>query len=313
MAHHVAPDGSIYADTGFLNSLRLPNVELRHIGFGEFVVKTPKGEVEFDRMRGKPFPGMSGRSHLLYDNGGKMVATEWLIAEAEKHKLSERTASLRERAIKLAHVKPELRAPLLAALRAAGDSDWAAMFPRGSYLNLFFSEKEIPSKVFSVQDSSGMSHQIPNGVVVEAISQTSGAERKKIEDTIRKIDFHNGDVNHFFEHLAKALAEQYAGNLRFAGDAATIRKIILEHRLPGSDQMDDPDAAQHSIGTGGRRIQQLPKSHTMTPSMFSASWERRMREGVQRLLDVMDIGETVRVGHLNVTRRTDQVIDIRVV
>ena len=215
MAHHVAPDGSIYADTGFLNSLRLPNVELRHLGFGEFVVETPKGEVEFDRMRGKPFPGMTGRSHLIYDNNGKMVATEWLIAEVEKHKLSERTASLRERAIKLAHVKPALRAPILAALRAAS-SEWADLFPKGSYLNLFFTEKRIPSKVFSVKDSSGMPHMIPNDVVVEAISQTSGSERKKVEDTIRKIDFHNGDVNHFFEHLAKALAEQYTGP-RFAG------------------------------------------------------------------------------------------------
>lgn len=96
------------------------------------------------------------------------------------------------------------------------DSDWAKLFPRNSYLNKFFAEKRIPSKVFDITDSHGVVHSIPNDVVVEAIAQTGTSERKKIEDTIRKIDFANGDVNHFLAHLAKALAEQYSGALRFA-------------------------------------------------------------------------------------------------
>jgi hypothetical protein len=101
----------------------------------------------------------------------------------------------------------------------AADSDWARMFPANSYLNRFFSEKEIPSKVFDIEDSSGVAHSIPNDVVVEAIAQARGSELRKIEDTIRQIDFRNGDVNHYFAHLATALAEQYAGALRFASPA----------------------------------------------------------------------------------------------
>lgn len=104
------------------------------------------------------------------------------------------------------------------------DSDWAKLFPRNSYLNKFFAEKRIPYKMFDITDSHGIVHSIPNDVVVEAIAQTGPSERKKIEDTIRKIDFANGDVNHFFAHLAKALAEQYSGALRFASDRQAFNK-----------------------------------------------------------------------------------------
>ena len=87
-------------------------------------------------------------------------------------------------------------------------------FKRNSYLYRFFQEKDIPDRMFDVEDSHGVGHMIPNEVVVEFMAQTSGGERKKIEDTLRKIDFANGDVNHFLEFLAKALAEQYSGVLR---------------------------------------------------------------------------------------------------
>jgi len=85
------------------------------------------------------------------------------------------------------------------------------LFPRGSYLYTFFEEKDLPEKNFKVVDNRGVTHFIPNTVVIEHIAQTSSSERRKIEDVIRKIDFKNGDVNHFLEHLAGAIAEQYAG------------------------------------------------------------------------------------------------------
>lgn len=73
--HHF--DGKDYhVDTAFINAVQhvYPGSQLRHLGFGEFVMETPDGELEFDRMRGKPFEGQSGRSHKLYDNaGGKVV------------------------------------------------------------------------------------------------------------------------------------------------------------------------------------------------------------------------------------------------
>jgi superfamily II DNA or RNA helicase len=57
----------IYGDTSFLTaSGQLPGFSVKHLGMGEFVLNTPRGEVEFDRMRGVDFPGQTGRSHLLY-------------------------------------------------------------------------------------------------------------------------------------------------------------------------------------------------------------------------------------------------------
>ena len=85
------------------------------------------------------------------------------------------------------------------------------LFPKGSYLNQFFSEKDVPDRDFTITDSRGVRHFIPNAVVVEHIALTSGSERKKIEDVLRQIDFRNGDVNDFLKHLAKAIGEQYAG------------------------------------------------------------------------------------------------------
>jgi hypothetical protein len=75
--HHVAPNGDIFVDTAFLNATkRIPGVTLGHMGFGEFYADTPKGRVDFDRMRGKDFPGQSGRSHKLYGEGN---AADWLL------------------------------------------------------------------------------------------------------------------------------------------------------------------------------------------------------------------------------------------
>jgi len=85
---------------------------------------------------------------------------------------------------------------------------FAEMFDDGSYLSRFFAEKDIPEAVFVVTDSGGVEHIIPSGCVVEAIAQTEGDERSKIEITLRHIDYYNGDVNHFFKHLAGALAER---------------------------------------------------------------------------------------------------------
>jgi len=83
------------------------------------------------------------------------------------------------------------------------------LFPNGSYLNMFFKEKRIPDKMWDIEDKDGVTHTIPNAVVMEFIAATTGSERRKIEDTLRKIDFANGDVNHFLKHLAGAIAEMY--------------------------------------------------------------------------------------------------------
>jgi hypothetical protein len=92
MGHLVAPDGSIYVDTEFVNRVqKLPGVSVEHMGFGEFYVQTPKGRVEVDRMRGKPFEGQSGRSHKFYDDKGGMDAAKWVIDQMESHNYSDRS------------------------------------------------------------------------------------------------------------------------------------------------------------------------------------------------------------------------------
>ena len=89
------------------------------------------------------------------------------------------------------------------------EEGWERHFEPGSYLYNFFKEKDIPEVTFTPTDSTGEKHFIPNEVVVEHIAKTYGSERTQIEDTLRKIDFANGDVNHFLEHLAGAIAEKY--------------------------------------------------------------------------------------------------------
>lgn len=92
---------------------------------------------------------------------------------------------------------------------ASTHSRWAKNFPRNSYLYKFFLEKDIPEKTFEVKSPRGVSHTIPNEVVIEHIALTRGRERAQIENIIEQIDLKNGDINHFFEHLAKGIVAQY--------------------------------------------------------------------------------------------------------
>jgi hypothetical protein len=89
MAHHHEQNGRIYVDTAFLNGTnRIPGVTLKHMGFGEFYAETPKGRVDFDRMRGKDFPGQSGRSHEFRGKGA-----DWLLDQMERAGITVRVAS----------------------------------------------------------------------------------------------------------------------------------------------------------------------------------------------------------------------------
>ena len=56
-----------------------------------------------------------------------------------------------------------------------------------------------------VEGKSGL-NIIPLGVVVEHILIAPTHEQNQIKNTLVKIDFHNGDVMHFFTFLAKAIA-----------------------------------------------------------------------------------------------------------
>ena len=56
-----------------------------------------------------------------------------------------------------------------------------------------------------MQGPSGF-NWMPVSMVVDAIKSTSAGEQAKIKDTLVRIDFANGNVLHFFKHLAGALA-----------------------------------------------------------------------------------------------------------
>lgn len=89
-AHHqVGKDW--YVDTEFINHSQqvYPGATLRHMGMGEFVLETPDGDIEFDRMRGKDFPGQSGRSHKLYGDPKAVAKLLKLMEQKGKSKKAE--------------------------------------------------------------------------------------------------------------------------------------------------------------------------------------------------------------------------------
>jgi len=73
------------------------------------------------------------------------------------------------------------------------------------WFETFTEEKNIPYIMWELEDQNGMVHMIDNDFVIEAIKTAHPSEQAQIKTTLVKIDFMNGDVNHFFKHLAGAL------------------------------------------------------------------------------------------------------------
>lgn len=70
-------------------------------------------------------------------------------------------------------------------------------------LKTFFEEKQLLYKEWNFE-VNGTIHFIDNEFVIDLICNYSSLlEQSKILDTIIMIDFKNGDINHFLEHLAK--------------------------------------------------------------------------------------------------------------
>lgn len=75
------------------------------------------------------------------------------------------------------------------------------------WLDTFVEEKGLDlEKNFKVEGPEYGLNIIPLGVVIEHIKEAPEHERKKIKNIIVAIDFKNGDVLHFFKHLAGAIA-----------------------------------------------------------------------------------------------------------
>ena len=74
------------------------------------------------------------------------------------------------------------------------------------YITTFFAEKNLDDRIYEVESANGTLNLISTANVIEKIGLTKNQERKQIEGILRQIDFRNGDVHHFMNHLAQAMA-----------------------------------------------------------------------------------------------------------
>lgn len=71
-------------------------------------------------------------------------------------------------------------------------------------LKRFFEEKQIENRTFVIEHN-GRIHMVDTDFLKDVIvNHTPPHEQEQIRAIIAQIDFRNGDVNHFLEHLAKA-------------------------------------------------------------------------------------------------------------
>ncbi len=76
-----------------------------------------------------------------------------------------------------------------------------------TWLNTFIAEKNIDTDItLEVEGGVFGTNFIPVKVVIDEIKRANKEEQQQIKNTLVKIDFLNGDVLHFLQHLAKALA-----------------------------------------------------------------------------------------------------------
>lgn len=74
------------------------------------------------------------------------------------------------------------------------------------WLDTLVSEKGLDTEhTFQKEGASGL-NVIPLGCVIESIKSAPANEQAAIKNVLVKIDYKNGNVMHFFDHLAGALA-----------------------------------------------------------------------------------------------------------
>lgn len=80
-------------------------------------------------------------------------------------------------------------------------------------LKFFFEEKEIEPRTFAISHG-GQTHMVESEFLQNVIvNHTPANEQERILDIIAQIDFRNGDVNPFLEHLARTyIMIKYGGD-----------------------------------------------------------------------------------------------------
>lgn len=78
-----------------------------------------------------------------------------------------------------------------------------------TYLETFFSEKNLPYQLFEIVDGNGCSHFIDTDFVITAIHKAPINEQQAISLTIRKLDFYNQSITDYLKFLAGVLVKRY--------------------------------------------------------------------------------------------------------
>jgi len=76
-----------------------------------------------------------------------------------------------------------------------------------NFFTTFFNEKNLDFQYYTVNSPNGTPNIIPSTVVIDAIKHTKGQEAAKIKDMLIKIDFFNGNIHNYLQHLAQALTK----------------------------------------------------------------------------------------------------------
>jgi hypothetical protein len=76
-------------------------------------------------------------------------------------------------------------------------------------LQAFFAEKDLDERYYEVSADDGTVNMIPTSMVIAAILQTEGEERRKVISILSQLDQRNGDIHHFLRHLAQAMAIRF--------------------------------------------------------------------------------------------------------
>ena len=77
-----------------------------------------------------------------------------------------------------------------------------------NYLNLLILEKGISNEtIIEVEGPEWGLNFIPLQIVLDFLISTDKETQAKAKKNLMKIDFHNGDVMHFFKYIAKFIAK----------------------------------------------------------------------------------------------------------
>ena len=78
-----------------------------------------------------------------------------------------------------------------------------------NYLETLVEEKglDLEATIIEVEGENWGLNIIPLGAIVDFILTSGEANQKAVKNTLVKIDFANGDVMHFFKHVASFMAK----------------------------------------------------------------------------------------------------------